>query len=135
MTNDLLAVFLQNAAISPAENMVYKNVVYNHRRIRIINYPFNYKNKGYTIQIGTFQKPIAEMILTWLNSVIINVPLALLLTSFIGYLLARRILDPVEEITQTARKITYMDLSARVKTQHSHEELKHLRDAFKAKLR
>jgi len=128
MAEDLVGLFLRNAEFS--EQPSFKNISYNRRKIRLINYPFVYKDARHTIQVGVFQKPIAEAILAWLNSVMMSVPIVLLLTSFVGRHLARRILNPVKEITVTATKISSENLSARVKTPHSYEEMERLSGAF-----
>ncbi|MDP2653333.1 MAG: ATP-binding protein [Candidatus Omnitrophota bacterium] len=130
LPTDLLTLFLQNADLSSSGGAAFKNVTYNRRRIRLINYPCGFYGGKYILQVGVFQTPIAEAALNWLNSVIISVPIILLLTSFVGRVLARRILTPVEIITAAAQKITHEDLSARVKTWHPYEEMENLSQAF-----
>lgn len=47
-----------------------------------------------------------------------------------GSLMMRRMMRPVYDMTETARSITAKDLSARIDTVHSHDELKELAETF-----
>lgn len=83
-----------------------------------------------TIQVGTSLNPAIAILENRSQAIIISIPVILLLTSFVGRLLAVRILKPVENIAETASRITYKDLSARVKTEGLDDEMKHLASAF-----
>ena len=82
------------------------------------------------IQVGIAQEPIMQQLRNWLYSIAISVPLILLLTSFVGRILANRILQPVYEITAMANRITQQDLSARIKTKHFGREMESLVESF-----
>lgn len=58
----------------------------------------------------------------------------LLLSAVFGGLLIRRMLRPVFDMTKAARSITATDLSARIKTVDSHDELQDLADTFNGML-
>ena len=73
-----------------------------------------------------------QQLRTWLYSIAISVPLILILTNFVGRVLANRILQPVYEITNLAKKITQEDLSARIKTKHFDREMGSLIESFNA---
>jgi signal transduction histidine kinase len=97
----------------------------------VINYPFTDTAFGpYLIQVGIEQDPIMQQLRNWLYSIAISVPLILILTSFVGRVLATRILKPVHEITDMARKITQKDLSVRIKTKHFDKEMGSLIESF-----
>lgn len=57
-------------------------------------------------------------------------PGALLLAGVIGYLIARRALSPVKQITATAESITFQSLDKRVPLGKSHDELYRLAKTF-----
>ena len=84
----------------------------------------------YLIQVGVPQDPMMQQLLDWLYSIALLVPLILLMTSFVGRMLANRILRPVYEITDLAKKITQQDLSARIKTKHFGQEMGSLIESF-----
>jgi len=66
----------------------------------------------------------------WLFSLAISVPLVLIFTSFIGRMLANRILQPVYEITAMANRITKQDLTARIKNKNFGREMESLVESF-----
>jgi signal transduction histidine kinase len=102
-----------------------------HKNIRLINYLFGDKSVGpFVIQVGTAQEPFMQQLRNWLYSISIGVPLILLLTSFVGRLLANRILQPVYEITDLANRITQQDLSARIKNKNFGMEMEALVESF-----
>jgi signal transduction histidine kinase len=84
----------------------------------------------YLIQVGVPQDPIMQQLRNWLYSIAISVPLILLLTNFVGRVLANRILQPVYEITNLAKRITQQDLSGRIKTKHFDREMGSLIESF-----
>ncbi|MBF0504399.1 MAG: HAMP domain-containing protein [Candidatus Omnitrophica bacterium] len=127
----LLDVFLEYTRIPKGETMAFRTVTYNHKRLRVITYPFGRDPAGeYFIQVGITEDPIMQQLLNWLYSILISLPLILLLTGFVGRRQAARILAPVNEITQMANKITHQDLSARITAKHFDREMGSLIDSF-----
>ncbi|MBU4489000.1 MAG: GHKL domain-containing protein [Candidatus Omnitrophica bacterium] len=110
---------------------LFKTIRYEKRNLRLINLPVSFKGGGYyIIQIATSLKPVIHLLQLRLSHIVISIPIILLFASFFGRLFARRILDPVVEITKIATNITHEDLSIRVKAEHVDEEMKYLVDAF-----
>ncbi len=126
----MLPYFVKAFQIPDQEGKAFKDVEYRHRLIRMINYLFMYNQHRYVIQVGVYVPPSSQSINNLATSVAISIPLILILTSFVGRLFAARILEPVEEITKTARRITYADLNARVKVRYFDTEMKELVEAF-----
>ncbi len=123
--------FLDDIQFPPFGHFLFRTLNYKHKVIRIIHYPFSDRRAGwYLIQVGIAQDPLLQQLHNWLYSIAISVPLILLLTSFVGRVLANRILAPVYEITDMAKKITKEDLSSRIKTQYYDREIKSLIDSF-----
>ena len=109
----------------------FKNIMYNHSRIRVINFPFDYNSElRYLIQVGVVQKPSTQLLQNWLHSIVVSFPIILLLTSFVGRIFAARILKPVQEITTMAERITHEGLGSRVHTKYFEEEMNGLVEAF-----
>ncbi|MBU4312714.1 MAG: HAMP domain-containing protein [Candidatus Omnitrophica bacterium] len=113
------------------DKTLFKTIRYEKRNLRLISLPVSFKGGDhYIIQIATSLKPVIHLLQLRLLHIVISIPIILLLASFFGRLFARRILDPVVEITKTASNITHEDLSTRVKAEHVDEEIKYLVDAF-----
>lgn len=127
----IIAMFLKLPKIESEREPLFRNIKFENRNLRLISIPFTYKGKGdYILQVGTSLKPIMQLLRIRLIHIAISIPLVLIFASFIGQLFAVRMLKPVKEITETAKNITYKDLSARVKTEHVDEEMRYLVDAF-----
>jgi len=130
MTPEALAIFAQTGTAGAKESS-FRYVVIDARKTRIVNYPFSLGSNGrYLLQVGSSPKPIILLLQDWMMSIFLSIPVILLLTSFIGYMLASRILRPIEKITRTARNITYQDLSMRVQSQDFYKETNSLSHAF-----
>ena len=69
-----------------------------------------------------------------LNSILVQSLIALgivaVIAAIVGWIMSRRALDPVAEITRTARSLTESDLSKRVGLQGPRDEIKELADTF-----
>lgn len=120
-----------NIKAAQEDKTLFKTIRYEKRNLRLISLPVSFKGGGhYIIQIATSLKPVIHLLQIRLLHIVISIPIILLLASFFGRLFARRILNPVVEITKTATNITHEDLGARVKAEHVDEEMKYLVDAF-----
>lgn len=86
--------------------------------------------ESYLLQTGTRLRHISELLRQRTTLHAVSVPVILIFTSFFGWLLARRILRPVQAVADTARRITHEDLSARVRIQDIDHEMVHLVEAF-----
>lgn len=122
--------FLHGTKIAKIEEEGFKNIKFGERNLRLINLPFNYKGKKGYIQVATSLKPTIYILQNRLRAIATSIPVILLLAIFVGRLFAIRILRPVEEITKTAKRITHEDLSSRVETEHTDEEMRLLTGAF-----
>ncbi len=128
---ELQKTFMEDIQFVQGKRVLYRTVSYKKTSIRMINYIFRAHNGDrYTLQVGMLQDPLMRLMLNWLYSILISVPLILLLTSFVGKVLASRILKPVHEITSAARNITHHDLSARIQPKHFDVEMADLAEAF-----
>jgi len=123
--------FMEDIQFPPRGQVAFRTLNVRHKNIRVINYLFtDGKLSQYLIQVGVAQDPIMAQLRNWLYSIAISVPLILLLTSFVGRILANRILGPVYEITAMANRITQEDLSARITSKHFDKEMESLIGSF-----
>jgi len=131
VSKGLRNLFLENVKIPSLVQVGFWTLKTGNKNIRVINESFiNPGFDGYLIQVGVPQEPFLEQLRNWLSSIIISVPLVLLLTNFVGRVLANRILKPVYEITNLAKRITQEDLSARITTKHFDREMGNLIESF-----
>lgn len=99
--------------------------------LRIITFPIIENNHVTKIvQIASSLEEVEEALNTLFIILIITVPLALLVASFGGQLLAHKALKPVDHITQTARMITSKNLNQRITPLKVKDEISRLIDTF-----
>jgi signal transduction histidine kinase len=131
LDRNLRALFMEDMQFPTIGHATFRTLDVRHKNIRVINYPFTDRILGrYLIQIGVSQDPFMQQLRNWLYSIAVSVPLILLLTNFVGRMLANRILQPVYEITNLAKTITQQDLTARIKTKHFGREMGSLIESF-----
>lgn len=82
------------------------------------------------IQVAQEMESIFETLNSLLTQIILGLPLALLLAALGGYLFARRALDPIHDITQTAQAISATDLAQRIHHQGPADEVGQLALTF-----
>ncbi len=120
-----------NLRVGPNRKELFRNINHEKRNLRLVSLPVSFVGAGnYTIQIATSLKPVIHLLQNRLWHIVLSIPIILLFASFFGRIFAKRILNPVVEITNTASKITHEDLSARVKAEHVDEEMKYLVNEF-----
>lgn len=130
MDETMLKLFHQNVP-AVTDQPQFKDVIFQGQRMRVIYWPLLFTDKKkYFIEAGMPVKPIVDLLQGWMRSIILSIPFILLLTSFVGRLLAARILKPVSTIATTAKNITYEDLGERVLSKYYYEEMNYLIDAF-----
>ena len=123
---DLLAVYAKSHG---GDQWLYY-LKYNNHTLRVINYPFENEGQKYILQVGISIHPVIQLLRGWMNHVFLSIPIILLLTSFIGRVLASRILKPVRKISEAANAISDEDLSQRVEKENYYEEMDSVVDSF-----
>jgi heavy metal sensor kinase len=131
MSHNLRLLFLQDIQFPPGR-MSFRTLDAENQNIRIINEVFTDPNLSsqYLIQVGLGQDPLMQQMRNWVYSMAISVPLILALTSFVGRLLANRILVRVYTIIDKAKQITQEDLSGRINLKHFDREMASLGASF-----
>ena len=89
----------------------------------------NFKSSGnpdYLVEFGSLLDPVETMLNHLFLQLALGLPLAVIIITVGGYLLVRRALKPVEQITRAAERITQFNLSERLPVAHSGDELERL---------
>ena len=89
----------------------------------------NFKSSGnpdYLVEFGALLDPVESMLDHLFLQLVLGLPLAVIIITAGGYLLVRRALTPVEQITRAAERITQHNLSDRLPVSHTGDELERL---------
>jgi heavy metal sensor kinase len=83
-------------------------------------------NPSYRVEYGALLDPVETMLNHLFLRLTLGLPLAVGIITIGGYLLVRRALQPVEQITRAAERITQHNLSERLPVSRSGDELERL---------
>jgi heavy metal sensor kinase len=86
------------------------------------------------VQVGTSLRDTEQTLVRYLETLLVLVPLGLALATAGGMAVARAALKPIANISRTARRITAEDLSLRIPTRLTGDELDHLVETLNAML-
>jgi heavy metal sensor kinase len=89
----------------------------------------NFKSSGnpaYLVEFGELLDPVETMLNHLFLQLALGLPLAVVIIAGGGYLLVRRALTPVEQITRAAERITQYNLSERLPVSSTGDELERL---------
>ena len=78
------------------------------------------------MEFGALLDPVETMLDHLFLQLALGLPLAVIIITAGGYLLVRRALTPVEQITRAAERITQHNLSERLPVAHTGDELERL---------
>jgi heavy metal sensor kinase len=103
----------------------------NEPPLRMISVPIIYRGSLlYIIQVGTSLEGVEETLRRFLIVLLIMAPLAVAVSLIGGWFLAGRALRPVDSITVAAQRIAAGDLTQRLTTPPSPDEIGRLTDTF-----
>ncbi len=83
-------------------------------------------NAAYLVEFGVLLDPVETMLNHVFLQLALGLPLAIVIITSGGYLLVRRALQPVEQITRAAERITQHNLSGRLPVTRTGDELERL---------
>jgi heavy metal sensor kinase len=83
-------------------------------------------NPDYLVEFGALLDPVESMLNHLFLQLALGLPLAVIIITVGGYLLVRRALTPVEQITRAAERITQHNLSERLPVASNGDELARL---------
>jgi len=99
--------------------------------LRVITLPVKGNTAApYIVQIGTPLKEIINTLRKLFILLLMSGPILLILSSFGGYFLVRKAFSPVKKIIEAAKKITAEDLSHRIESIGSKDEIGELAETF-----
>jgi signal transduction histidine kinase len=131
ISEQLYPVFLKEIKTISGEKYEARNISFQKKDLRLISIPLHTTNKkSYIIHLASSLQSVHDFILTRLYYRLIPIPFILLCGFFIGQGFVARMLRPVAEVTAIAERITHKDLSQRVDTMHSDDEMQSLVNAF-----
>lgn len=83
-------------------------------------------NKHYIVEMGGYAEDIENALKELVLTLLYGLPVAIIVTSAGGYILLRRALEPVEEITAAAGTITVSNLKERLPVQQTGDAIEQL---------
>ena len=98
--------------------------------VSLISHLHTMQGRPLLIRLGYSLAPFRERMRQFLEILLIAFPLALVIAGFAGYQIARRALDPLEEMAQKAKRITARNLHDRLDIENSDDELGHMATVF-----
>jgi heavy metal sensor kinase len=112
---------------SPANDSFRKLALPGNKTILIA--ALNYQspgNPGYLVESGQLLDPVEAMLNHLLLQLVLGLPLAVIIITAGGYLLVRRALAPVAQVTRAAERITQHNLNERLPVPPTGDELERL---------
>src|SRR5262249_31079219 len=86
------------------------------------------------VQVAMPLRRTRQMLIRYVETVAVLVPLGVVLSAVGGWLLARRVLKPVDRMSQSALRISAEDLSRRLERRGAEDEIDRLADTLNAML-
>ncbi|MDD2621103.1 MAG: ATP-binding protein [Syntrophomonadaceae bacterium] len=128
-------------AVGETKNIISKRINLNYPLIEItpstsLNESLHYKSRIKLINgVGTMEisKDLEKerfYLAALIIAVVLFVILAIIMTIIIGSKTSRRMLRPIDNMTRTARSISFGDLNTRLDVVDSHDELKEMAETF-----
>ncbi len=112
--------------------IVYETVENQNSRTRIVTIPIIENKQVSFIQVGSSLMDFDETMRKLLIIMIIGIPTSLGVTVVVGYFLAKKSLNPVDQIRQAAVKISSTNLDERINIKGRKDELGRLAETFNA---
>ncbi|HNI69233.1 MAG TPA: HAMP domain-containing sensor histidine kinase, partial [Nitrospira sp.] len=103
----------------------------NEPPLRLVSVPIIYRGSLlYIVQVGTTLEGVEETLRRFLLVLLVMAPIALVVSLVGGWFLAGRALRPVDSITVAAQRIAAGDLTQRLHSERSTDEIGRLTDTF-----
>ena len=103
-------------------------------RLRVISRVHHMGKNTVVVRLAVNEEPLWEEFLEMVSVLAIGLPVAVLLVALSGYLLAARVLKPVDAMAQRASQITAEQLNERLAIENPEDELGQLGAAFNTAL-
>ena len=112
------------------QNRTYGNLAVRKRHYRTLAVREIVRGRRYDILVAMPLEGVEDLLRRVRDLLLAMAPLVLFVASLGGYWLSRRALAPVDEITTAARSISIQNLSRRLKTPHTRDELQRLSETW-----
>lgn len=99
-------------------------------RVRFHNYVVRKDQRTYLIQVGASRESVESAMKRFLETLLFLVPGGLLVAGFGGWLMARRVLRPLDQLATAARQIEISSLNQRLPLRGAGDELDDLAQTF-----
>lgn len=116
--------------ISEIRTPIFETLILRGSHLRIVSSTVHVDNQIYFVQLGQSLDPSFELLGRFRRLAFLILPLALILSWAGGYLLCRRALAPVDEITNAARSISTQNLNLRLPVPRTGDELQRLAETM-----
>ena len=129
------AALLEQLGVPSVRPGAFQHAFHEDRRLGGQPYRFVSENlivhgHTYTVQTGLPAGEALEILDYFRRNLLLMAPLVLLVAAGVGYWLSHRALAPVDALTRTARQIGGQNLSSRVDSIHTGDELQRLSDTL-----
>ncbi len=115
--------------LTPSSQIEFSRKVHLSGNKTLLVAALNFKSSGnpaYLVEFGELLDPVETMLNHLFLQLALGLPLAVVIIAGGGYLLVRRALQPVEQITRKAEQITQHNLSERLPVARTGDELERL---------
>jgi two-component system, OmpR family, heavy metal sensor histidine kinase CusS len=117
------------------EKLTYADLKGDSAYVRGINYPVAFQsNIVFVLQLVTPMDGVVKILRQLMLAMALGIVCILLMTHFLGSLLAASILKPVGSVIKTAETISHKDLGRRIDVSEADHELRALIDSFNSML-
>jgi heavy metal sensor kinase len=111
-----------------------RDVVFDGHAFRLLTQRVEVNRHAYTVQTGLPIDQVLKTLSLFRRFLLLFAPLLLLAAATVGYWLSRKALSPVDLITRTAQNISARNLSDRLDTPKTGDELQRLSDTLNGML-
>ena len=113
----------------------FDTIAMHGQRVRVVALPVRRDGRLVeVVQVGTSLRPTERTLDRWIEILAVLVPLAVGLAAAGGRLMARAALKPVDEMSQSARRIDAEALGQRITVRGTGDELDHLAETLNSML-
>jgi len=98
--------------------------------VSLISHIHSMQGRTVLIRLGYSLAPFRERMTQFLKILLFALPVTLLVAGFAGYQIAKRALQPLEEMAQKAKRISAHNLHDRLEVDNPHDELGHMAAVF-----
>lgn len=112
----------------------YEDRQFGGRPFRFMTQHIGVYGRQFTVQTGIPIDDMAHTLALFREYLVMFAPIILLLASAVGYWVSGRALSPVDALTRTARTISGSNLSRRLESLHTGDELQRLSDTLNGML-